>query len=151
MHCIVRAFFFSFSFFSVVCCVCVCLCVFNVFVCVRCDVVCHAAECKAVCVSCVCLCALFVYVCGVSEVSCDVVWYVFGCVLCCVCVCFDMCGLFLMHCVMSVWYVLCVFVFVRVVVKRACVLFAHACVLLLGLRAVCELVFVCLAVIVRCL
>ena len=44
---------------------------------------------------------------------------------------------------MCSWSVLYVFVFVRVVVKRVCVLFATACVLLLGLRFVCDVMFVC--------
>ena len=43
---------------------------------------------------------------------------------------------------MFVWYVVCVFVFVRVVAECVCVLIAMPCVMLYGLRFVCDLVFV---------
>ena len=49
---------------------------------------------------------------------------------------------------MCVWCALCAFVFVRVVVSCVCVLFATSCVMLFGLRFVCDLVAVCLAVFV---
>ena len=64
--------------------------------------------------------------------------------------CVPICVLFLMYRVMCVWYALYVFVFVRVVVKCVCVLFATSCVMLFGLRFVCGLVVVCLAVCVLC-
>ena len=60
----------------VVCCVCVCLCVLNVFVCVRCNIVCAAARFDSVCVLFPCLCAscVVLFMCGVCEVLGDVAW-----------------------------------------------------------------------------
>ena len=55
-----------------------------------------------------------------------------------------------MYCAMCLWYVLYVFVFVRAVVKCVCAVFATSCVVLLGLRFVCDVVFVCLAMFVFC-
>ena len=72
------------------------------------------------------------------------------CVLLCSRVFLYVCGLSPMYCVMCVWYALYVFVFVRVVVKCVCVLFTTSCVMLVGLRFVCDLVAVCLAVFVIC-
>ena len=61
------------------------------FVCFRCDIGCDAASVDIVYVCCVCVCVRCVrYICGVCEVFGDFVWYAFGCVFCCVCVCFDL-------------------------------------------------------------
>ena len=56
---------------------------------------------------------------------------------------------------MFVWYVVCVFVFVRVVAECVCVLIAMPCVMLYGLRFVCDLVFVvfgcvCVLFVIHC-
>ena len=126
-----------------------CSCVFNVFVRVRCDLVCDAARIECVCVCCLCVCvplALF-WLCVVVVrywVMLYGVW--FGCVCCRVCLCVIRCVLFLMYRVMSVWYVLCVFMFVRVVVKCVCVLLANCCAMLNGVFLY---VMLCLCVLVR--
>ena len=52
---------------------------------------------------------------------------------------------------MVVWFALCVFVFVRVVVNCVCALFAICCAMLYGVFFVLHYVFVCLAVFVCCL
>ena len=93
------------------------------------------------------LCALFC-LCGVCEVFGDVVWYVFGCVLCCVCV------------LLYVWFVSDVACDVCMVcVVRRCVCACgdkHClCVVCNVLRGVvwfvvCDFVFACLAVFVMC-
>ena len=74
--------------FCLWCVVFACLSVFKVFVRFRCEITCDAARFEFVYVCCMCVCLLLclVYVCGGCEVLGDVVWRVFGCVFCCVCV-----------------------------------------------------------------
>ena len=91
----------------------------------------------------------FVYVCGVCEVWYDVEWYVFVCAfLVWMRVVLYVCALFVVYCVTFVWYVLCVFVVVRMCLCVVCDLLGDdVCVVCLF---VCAVVLMCLAVFLFC-
>ena len=91
----------------------------------------------SVCVMCSCCCVcvrvgLNVYVRFVCDCFIAMLYGVFLVVCFVVFVCVFLCVSFLMYCVTFVWYVLCVFVFVRVVVKRVCGFLAICCAMLNG-------------------